>query len=173
MEIALADILKERIEQYKLGANQIALQYPSWAKITARRIIQRVVVDVIRKRMDDAKFSKKIIRSTKIDTVEIVKDLIRVKIRSEFFADTGFDVAVAREFGTKKHMIRPLFAPPNYATALRWVQDGKVRFSKGHEVSGIKSLHIIGNTITDQLPKAQQEFNEAFILWRREILEGM
>jgi hypothetical protein len=64
-------------------------------------------------------------------------------------------VAVAREYGTKDHWIRPRFKQ-----VLSWIQEGKRLFSRGHIVSGIKSLLIIKNTIKDQMPEVQNKIDE-------------
>ena len=86
------------------------------------------------------------------------------------------------EHGTKDHWIEP-----KEKKALHWIDtggsaakaiysqgdnltDGVSRFSKGHYVSGIKSLHIIEDTVKANKEELQREFTKEMLKWKQQIL---
>lgn len=148
------------------------MQNESWARSTAPRIVSQVIITELIGRMKINNFSDKIIAGIRLGEVSLTKNHIHVKIICEFYSKTGFDVAVAREFGTKRHKIMPLNRAPNFATVLSWIQSGRRMFSKGHWVSGIKALHLIRNTIKELTPRAQEQLDEEFQRWKKEIIDG-
>jgi len=123
-----------------------------------------LIVDEITNRMRIANFSQKIWMSTKVITSRIEQDKIIVTIQNYYFSDSGFDVAIAREYGTKDHWIRPKFKQ-----LLSWIHEGKRLFSRGHIVSGIKSLHIIRDTVKEKMPEVQRKLAEDIETWRNHI----
>jgi len=104
-------------------------------------------------------FSKKIINAVRIvnlnislNTGEITFDVI-----SDYKdKDTGFDVAKAREEGTKKHKVEP-----DKKNFLSWKVRGVRFFSKGHWVRGIVESRIIKNTMNQNMPHVQRLLDEA------------
>lgn len=139
---------KNNIAHLKNNTNDILLR-------SAERWVNELIVDTIQDKMRENNFSQKIWMSTKIINSRIENNQVIVTIQNYYFSETGFDVAVAREYGTKDHWIRPRFKQ-----VLSWIQEGKRLFSRGHIVSGIKSLLIIKNTIKDQMPEVQNKIDE-------------
>ena len=133
---------------------------------SAERWVNVLIVDEITERMRENNFSQKIWMSTKVISSRIERDQIIVTIQNYYFSDSGFDVAIAREFGTKDHWIRPRFKQ-----LLSWIQEGRRLFSKGHIVSGIKSLHIIRDVVKEQMPKVQRKIEEDVYNWRTNVFE--
>lgn len=139
---------KNNISHLKNNTNDILLR-------SAERWVNELIVDTIQDKMRENNFSQKIWMSTKIISSRIENNQIIVTIQNYYFSDTGFDVAVAREYGTKDHWIRP-----RLKQVLSWIHEGRRLFSRGHIVSGIKSLLIIQNTIKDQMPEVQDKIDE-------------
>ena len=139
---------KNNIAHLKNNTNDILLR-------SAERWVNELIVDTIQDKMRENNFSQKIWMSTKIINSRIENNQVIVTIQNYYFSETGFDVAVAREYGTKDHWIRPRFKQ-----VLSWIQEGKRLFSRGHIVSGIKSLLIIKNTVKDQMPEVQDKIDE-------------
>jgi len=139
---------KNNISHLKNNTNDILLR-------SAERWVNELIVDTIQDKMRENNFSQKIWMSTKIISSRIENNQVIVTIQNYYFSETGFDVAVAREYGTKDHWVRPRFKQ-----VLSWIQEGKRLFSRGHIVSGIKSLLIIKNTVKDQMPEVQDKIDE-------------
>ena len=159
---------KEDLVNFRKNISIIKLQLQQFQAITIRKIANEILVDRIAEKMEAANFSKKIIQNTIIDNIEIKgTKIIRVHVKSELFTESGFDIAVARETGTQKHFIKP-----TVKQALRWIQEGVVRFSKGHEVSGIVALKIIQTTLDESGDSLQNFFNIEQRQWLDKILRG-
>ena len=139
---------KNNIAHLKNNTNDILLR-------SAERWVNELIVDTIQDKMRENNFSQKIWMSTKIISSRIENNQVIVTIQNYYFSETGFDVAVAREYGTRDHWIRP-----RLKQVLSWIQQGKRLFSAGHIVSGIKSLLIIKNTVKDQMPEVQNKIDE-------------
>lgn len=122
---------------------------------SAERWVNELIVDKIQDRMRENEFSQKVWMGTKIISSRIEGNQVIVRIQNYYFSETGFDVAVAREYGTKDHWIRP-----RLKQVLSWIQEGKRLFSQGHIVSGIKSLLIIKNIVNEQMPLVQEKLKE-------------
>lgn len=131
---------------------------------SAERWVNELIIDEIQNRMRKAEFSQKIWMNTKIITSRIERDKVIVTFQNYYFSESGFDVALAREYGTRDHWIRPRFKQ-----LLSWIQDGRRLFSKGHIVSGIKSLYIIRDVVNEKMPEVQQKLNEDVEKWKIEI----
>lgn len=123
-----------------------------------------LIVDNITDKMRENNFSQKVWMGTKIISSKIERDQIIVTIQNYYFSDSGFDVAIAREYGTKDHWVRPKFK-----NLLSWIQEGRRLFSKGHIVSGIKSLHIIRDVVKEQLPEVQKKIEEDLDKWSNNV----
>jgi len=139
---------KNKVSHLKNNLNDVLLR-------SAERWVNELIIDKITDKMRENNFSQKIWMGTKILSSKIENNQIIVKIQNYYFSETGFDVAIAREYGTKDHWIRP-----RIKDALSWIKEGKRLFSKGHIVSGIKSLLIIKNTVKEQIPEVQNKIKQ-------------
>lgn len=133
---------------------------------SAERWVNELIIDKIQEEMRKNDFSQKIWMSTKIISSKIENDKIIITIQNYYFSESGFDVAIAREYGTKDHWIRP-----TVKLALSWIQQGKRLFSQGHIVSGIKSLYIIRNTVKDQSAEVQSKIKQDVDDWMKSVFE--
>ena len=138
--------------------------YDAFLKSKGTELANKIVVDEIVKRMIDNGFSSKIWMNTILKEVQIKQGKIKLIITSTYTTESGFDVALAREKGTKRHMIRP-----RTKMALHWISQGVKMFSKGHMVNGMKSLRIIRNTTKEKTPELQARLTEEFDKWMTRI----
>ncbi len=143
----------------------IKLHLKDFTEREALRLAQSIVLPEIVTRMMNAGFSRKIWQNTDATKAELKNDIVKIYFVSEYFSETGFDVALAREFGTRRHMVRP-----TVKAALSWIMGGKRMFSKGHEVAGIESLKIIASTLEDKKNDLQSALNKSTIDWKEKIL---
>jgi len=150
---------RNKISHLKNNANFIFLR-------SAERWVNELIVDKIQDKMRENNFSQKIWMSTKIISSRIENNQAIVTIQNYYFSESGFDVAIAREYGTKDHWVRP-----TVKLALSWIQQGKRLFSRGHIVSGIKSLFIIRDVIKEQIPEVKRKIDQDFEEWRNSIFE--
>ena len=150
---------KNKIAHTKSNLDMVTLR-------SAERWVNELVIDKIQEEMRKNDFSQKIWMSTKIISSKIENDKIIITIQNYYFSESGFDVAIAREYGTKDHWIRP-----TVKLALSWIQQGKRLFSKGHIVSGIKSLYIIRNTVKDQSAEVQSKIKQDVDDWMKSVFE--
>ena len=135
---------------------QFSMTYPRFVEITATKIVNEVILDKIHDRMRELNFSPKIIERTFIDNVVVdTEGFVEFEVISDYEAEEGFDVAKAREEGTKDHFIGPLVKK-----ALSWIQAGVRFFSLGHWVKGFDKTDVIEKTIKEFTPLAQQRLNE-------------
>jgi len=160
----IAEKRRKQLEDYKLNLAHFRSGYNDFVRLKVTELANKILVDPIINKMEMEGFSRKIWQNTILDEVELTPTHIKLTIRSEYFSESGFDVAIAREYGTKTHFIKP-----QVKLALSWIGNGKRLFSKGHWVSGIKSLRIIHNTVESNKEQFIQEFNEEFERWRISI----
>jgi len=110
-----------------------------------------------------------VISSTMIDEIIISRGgFYNIKIKSEVFrGGKSFDITAALEFGTITHFVAPVDK-----FALHWIdpQTGEDRFSKGHFVTGIEGLDIIGRTMEEEADNVEKEFNAEEKRWINENL---
>tara|TARA_B110000495_G_scaffold82681_1_gene71134 strand:+ start:501 stop:989 length:489 start_codon:yes stop_codon:yes gene_type:complete len=154
----------ESARDYNLKFSHMKNNYDAFLKAKATEWANKIVVDEIVKRMQDNHFSEKIWSNTYLKDVDIRSNRIRLIITSEYTTESGFDVAVAREKGTKDHMIKP-----RVANVLSWIFQGVRMFSKGHMVKGFKSLKIIKKTTKEKTPELQAKLNDEFEKWMTDI----
>lgn len=138
--------------------------YDAFLKAKVTEWANKIIVDDIVRQMQENHFSPKIWKNTHLKDVDIRSNRIRLIITSEYTTESGFDVALAREKGTKDHMIKP-----RTAKVLSWIFQGVRMFSKGHMVSGFKSLRIIEKTTKAKKPELQAKLNEEFEKWMTDI----
>lgn len=60
------------------------------------------------------------------------------------------------EYGTEDHFVKPV-----HHKALRWEAEGGYRFSKGHEVSGIRERAFLANALEHELDDIEGELEAA------------
>lgn len=160
--------LRRRIDGLKL-------QLLEFQAITIRKQANVIIVDTIHKRMREANFSEKIVVNTILSNIEFIsKTKIRLHFISTLFTDTGFDIALAREKGTKAHDVypkKPTLDRPN--PSLKLIINGKVSFYKHTHPSGIKALHIIEKTIKELGDTLQKKYNQDLAHWISGNLKGV
>ena len=157
--VSEAQKYRNKISHLKNNINDITLRRAEyWVNV--------LVIDEIQNRMRNANFSQKIWMNTKIITSKIEGNKIIVTFQNYYFSESGFDVAIAREYGTKDHWIRPKFKQ-----LLSWIQDGRRLFSRGHIVSGIKSLYIIRDVVKEQMPEIQRMLAKDIEEWRKSVFD--
>ena len=133
------------------------MQYPRFVEREALKLVKTIMLPVIKKRMKDFGYSRKIIDTTIVSRVEVDTDgFLDVVIESDYMTAKGYNVGTGREKGTKDH-----FIAPRIKKALSWIQDAIRRFSKGHWVKGITASNIIEKTIEEYTPQVQNRLNEA------------
>jgi hypothetical protein len=165
-------------KKYKLVVRSYSHNNKSFLKSKIKELANKMIVDPIIDDMRANNVHRKIYESVIVESVSIEDDMIRIRIHSEYFAENGFDVALAREKGTEDHFIQPLRyasqftnVDPNLVSnlpkALSWIQNGKRRFSKGHKVSGLPKLNTIERIVEKNQYDLQQAINEEFKKWKK------
>ena len=158
----------DRAENFRLRVMHYEHLHDEWVIGRAKDLANKIVVDDIRKQMIDAGFSEKIWKNSFLSariSFDKRKGKITLYVRSMYKTETGFDVAIAREHGTRRHWIAP-----RIKMALSWITLGIRLFSKGHYVSGIKSLFIIRDTVKKKEKEFQKQFKIEYFLWKQAIL---
>ena len=136
---------------------QFEMQLPGFLDDRGRQIAEGAL-DEIKRKMQAANYSRKIIDGTTLENFQITEDgFLEFEIRSEYDSESGFDVATAKEKGTADHRIEP----QSEDGVLSWIQDGRRFFSKGHDVSGIPASNIITDTLLQTTVKLQNNMNSA------------
>ena len=156
-------------KEYKLKYNRFTHLYKDFLTKKTMELVNKLIVDPIIEEMRREGVSKKIWENVECNAVEVSWDGgIYINIHSEYFAEGGFDVALAREKGTADHWIRP-----KNKQSLSWISGGKRRFSGGHEVSGLPKLDIIQKTIEKGTYDLQQKLNEEYKIWKSSIFGSL
>ena len=134
------------------------MQYPRFVKTVGIKIAEEEILRPIHLRMRDFRYSDKIIKSTRIENIEVTNTgQLVFDVVSDYKSDDGYDVAKGREKGTKRHFIKPL--DPD--GTLRFILGGfVVGWSKGHWVKGIFKSNVIEKTIEEMRPIAQARLNK-------------
>lgn len=156
----------EWVKQYRNKLYHYQHNNKDFLKMKVKELANKMIVDPIRDEMERMGVHRKIWESVVVQDVVVENDVINIKIHSEYFAENGFDVAYAREFGTEDHMIRPKGKENGGADSLAWIQNGVQRFSKGHKVSGLPRLNIIEQTIEKNEYELQQKLIEEYKKWK-------
>jgi len=151
---------KQDLQSLKTRIRASRVQLLQWQATNVRKLANIIILEAIQKRMNERGFSPKIIDNTHLTNIEIRNKKVRIFIESEYFSETGFDVALAREKGTKRHFIGPV-----EKQALMFIQLGKVRFSKGHYVDGMQAFLTIARTIDQFKGNLQDEYNRQLFAW--------
>ncbi len=145
------------------------LQYTRFIEDASRIIIDEEILQPIKNKMKSFGYSEKIIEGTQIDNLIITTDgFLQFDVISEYNTKDGFDVATAREEGTKDHFIKP-----KVKLALSWIVGGFVKaFSKGHWIKGFTKSNIIKKTIETKFETAQKRLDEATIRFFNETVSA-
>ena len=157
----------EETKEFQRITQTVKLQLIQFQAITINRLAENLILRLIHERMRDFGYSEKIITGTTVSGVDIVSGKkFRIFFHSEYFADSGFDVAVAREeTGTVDHRIEPV-----KKKALRFQG---VKFSKGHIVSGIIPSHIIERTLDELAEPFLDSYNRERKIWLEQSYGGL
>lgn len=153
-------------KKYRLKVTRMDHTYKGFLKSKVTELANKHIVDPIVESMRQHNVHRKIYESVVVDEVTISSSGIKIRIKSEFFSEDGFDVALAREKGTEDHMIRP----KDPAHPLSWIQGGVRRYSAGHKVSGLPNLNLIERGVEKGEYELQQALNREVEIWRRSIL---
>ena len=140
-------------------------------KTKATELANKLIVDPIIEEMKQNNVSRKIYETVVVkDTIlDETTGTILIKIHCEYFSEDGFDVAVAREYGTEDHMIRPKGKTNGGADILSWIQGGIRRFSGGHMVSGLPRLNIIERRVEEGEYELQRALYTEYRRWKSEF----
>jgi len=153
---------------HKLKTIRFQHLYKDFIKTKATELANKLIVDPIIEEMKQNNVSRKIYETVIVKDVILddVTGTILIKINCEYFSEDGFDVAVAREYGTEDHMIRPKGKANGGADVLSWIQGGVRRFSGGHMVSGLPRLNIIERRVEQGEYALQQAMNQEYRKWK-------
>lgn len=156
------------IKRFRQKITGLKIQLFQFQSTTIRNFANNIIVDKIHQNMRAAGFDEKIIDGTFLDNIELVgRRKVRLFFRSEYFSETGFDVALAREEGTERHFIKPKNVKALHGGS-KWPF-----FSKGHWVDGMLALFIVSQTVKQMTPFLQDEFNRQQNIWYEKNLEGI
>ena len=136
-------------------------QYPSFAKSKLEELANKIILDEIHETMRSKNFSQKIIDSTYVKSVDITSG--EIEIVSDYKSESGFDVAKAREEGTRDHNVKPK------GKVLSWIGNGARMFSRGHWVKGLPEERIIEKTAQ----KKSKKLNDAWVKEQDKFFEEM
>lgn len=153
---------------YRLKVIRMSHLYKDFVTAKATELVNKMIVDPIIEEMKEKGVSRKIYENVEVNSVVVKDDGIFINIHNEYYSDTGFDVALAREEGTDDHMIRP-----KNKQSLSWIQNGKRRFSSGHMVSGLPRLNIIEQVIERNTYDLQQKLNDEIFIWKTQVMRNI
>ena len=141
------------------NATRFEMQYPRFIEQTSRQIIDEEILNPIQTAMRSFGYSEKIIDGTFIDNLFVDGNgFVQFDVVSDYTSELGFDVAKAREEGTKRHFIKAVVK-----VALSWVSNNVRMFSKGHWVKGFTKSNIIKKTTEAKFPIAQERITQESI----------
>lgn len=144
------------------------MQYPRFLQEKVKKIIHDEMLIPIHNNMRKFNYSQKIIRGTTIENIKIDEQgFIQFDVVSDYKSESGFDVAKAREKGTKKHFIKPVVM-----AVLSWFVGNLRLFSKGHWVKGIVRSNVIQKTVEATFPIAQNRLNQETSKFFKETIRG-
>lgn len=169
MQLKLKFETIEDIKNFSPKVQTLKLQLSQFQRATILRIAKNITLDLIHNRMRAAGFSSKIIDGTTLTNVDFVSaKKVRLHFRSEYFADTGFDVALAREKGTKTHEVRA-----GEGKTLPIPTDNGLIFRKSANPSGIVALFIVSKTVSDTEEAVQDQYSRELLDWMAANLGGI
>ena len=166
----------EDIKEFSSKTQRLKLQLLQFQAKTINDIAISLTLKRIHDKMRAAGFSQKIIDGTVLASIEIRgPKKVRLIFKSEYFSETGFDVAVAREEGTEDHFIEPISNLSPFIDKPEALHGGDKWpfFSKGHDVSGIVALFIVKTTVKETEEPFQDEYRRRLINWYAANLGGI
>jgi len=149
------------------NVTRFEMQYPRFIEDVARKIIDEEILQPIKNAMRAFGYSQKIIDGTSIEKLFVDGNgFVQFDVVSDYKSELGFDVAKAREEGTKRHFIKAVVK-----AVLSWVTNNVRLFSKGHWVKGFTKSNIIKKTIEARFPIAQERITqESVIFFNRMVI---
>jgi len=165
----MSNVISSQQDVMKLLFNltRFEMQYPRFIEESARQIIDQEILQPIKFAMRSFGYSEKIINGTFIDNLFVDGNgFVQFDVVSDYKSELGFDVAKAREEGTRDHFIAPVVK-----AALSWIVGGLRLFSKGHWVKGFTKSNIIKKTTEARFPIAQERITqESIIFFNRTVV---
>lgn len=162
-------VTQQNIERFQTRLRGIKLQLASFRRTKLTEIVERRIIDQIKREMKENNYPEDVISSTMIQEVIISRGgFYSIVIKSEVFRQgKSYDITAGLELGTRGH-----FVFPRTKLALHWIdpETGEDRFSTGHFVSGIVGLDIIGRTMEEEADNVEKEFNAEEKRWINENL---
>jgi len=156
----------EEVKEFRRITSSVSMRLQQFQSSLLLKIADTFLLRTIHDRMRGFGYSEKIILGTTISSISLVSATkFRVFVHSEYFAETGFDVAVGRERGTTRHFIKP-----DKKKALKFDGD---KFSKGHFVDGIIPSHIIKNTLDEIAEPFLDSYNRELEIWLEQNYRGL
>ena len=157
------------IKRFRQKTTLFTMQLFVFQSTTLRKFANIIITEKIHQNMRSAGFSEKIIDGTFLDNIEIIgRTKARLFFISEYFSETGFDVALAREEGTDKHEV---VAGPGKVLPIP--TSSGIIFRKSANPDGILALFIVANTIKQMTEPLQDEFNRQQDIWFQQNLGDM
>lgn len=154
------------VDAYILRQTRFRHIWKGFLTTKVTELVNKLIIDPIIEEMKLNGVSEKIYQNVVVNSVAVTNSGIFINIHSEYFAENGFDVALAREKGTDDHWVRPR----NSEHSLVWIQNGKKMGSKGHKVSGLPRLNIIERMVEEGEYELQQAINTEFKKWKSSIM---
>jgi len=143
------------------NVTRFEMQYPRFIEQISRQIIDEEILIPIKTAMRSFGYSQKIIDGTSIESLFVDDSgFIQFDVVSDYKTELGFDVAKAREKGTKRHFIKAITK-----IALSWVTSNVRLFSKGHWVKGFTKSNIIKKTTETRFPIAQERITQESVIF--------
>jgi len=138
----------------------VIVSLPTIRKFALERAADEAILTAIHRDMETNNFSKKIIDSTFVGSVDVTDQgkKITVHFISDYVSDSGFDVSKGREEGTRDHDVFPK-KPDGWLTYID-PNTGKRVFRKHTHPSGIQRLLIIENNINSNKQKFQESYQK-------------
>ena len=148
------------------NVTRFEMQYFRFIEQTAKQIVDEEILQPIKTEMKKFGYSQKIIDDTTIQNLFVDDNgFVQFDVVSDCKSESGFDVAKAREKGTKRHFIKPIAK-----LALSWVVRNLRLFSKGHWVKGITKSNIIKKTTEARFTIAQERITqESLVFFNRTV----
>jgi len=145
-------------------------QAPRFIEDAVKRIADEEILTPIKAKMKQKNYSQKIIDGTTIENIVVDgSGFVQLDVISEYDTEKGFDVATAREEGTKAHIIRPR----NANGVLRWLtKTGETIFRKFARNPGIKGSHIVRDTVKSTFPTFQQKLTDEIVEFYNRTVTG-
>jgi hypothetical protein len=156
LSVAAAEATKEKTLKRLFNISRFQHQYPGFLETRGLAIANEVVIAPMHAKMKAAKYSQKIIDSTRVKDFQIFGNgVMEFTIVSDYETEDGAEVAKFREEGTKRWWNKPV-----KKLALSWIAAAVRAFSKGHWMPARPGTHIVKNTIAEKAQMAQDRLDK-------------